>query len=109
MNPKSKETDMEDFKFEKAIEKLEKIVEFLEAGDVELDEALKKYEEGVRLSRFCTQKLSQAEKKIEILTRSLNGTLSVEPFDGEEAEEKPKKSKKEPSNAGDSQDEGLLF
>ncbi|MCM8775874.1 MAG: exodeoxyribonuclease VII small subunit, partial [Candidatus Omnitrophica bacterium] len=77
----------EDIKFEKAIERLEKIVEELESGNVSLEDALKKYEEGVKLSRTCQQKLSQAEKKIEILTRSLNGTLKKEPFEFEEGDD----------------------
>ncbi len=77
---------MEDIKFEKVVERLEKIVEFLESGEIPLDEALKKYEEGVKLSRLCSQKLSQAEKKIEILTRTLNGSLKAEPFEKESSE-----------------------
>ncbi len=107
---------MEEFKFEKAVEKLEKIVEFLESGDVPLDEALKKYEEGVKLSRLCSQKLAQAEKKIEILTRSLNGALTAEPFDPDDVEKKEKKVSSEPPrpkkssrSAEDSDEEGLLF
>ena len=62
----------EEIKFEKALERLEKIVEELESGDLALEEALKRYEEGVKLSRACTKKLTEAEKKIETLTRTLN-------------------------------------
>lgn len=86
----------EEIKFEKAMERLEKIVEDLESGNIALEDALKKYEEGVKLSRICQQRLSQAEKKIEVLTKSLDGKLSKEPFDleeAEEAEEKPAKSR----------------
>lgn len=89
---------MEDFKFEKAVEKLEKIVEALEGGEIPLDEALKKYEEGVKLARLCNQKLAQAEKKIEVLTRHLSGNLVAEPFNPEDEEKtirKKPKSKKE--------------
>ena len=64
----------EEIKFEKALDQLEKIVTDLESGDLALDEALKRYEEGVKLSRACTKKLSEAEKKIETLTRALNDT-----------------------------------
>ncbi len=85
----------EEIKFEKAMEKLEKIVEDLETGNIALDEALKKYEEGVKLSRICRERLSQAEKKIEVLTRAMDGTLKKEPFDPETAEESPRKSAKE--------------
>ena len=74
----------EEIKFEKAMERLEKIVEDLEAGNISLEDALKKYEEGVKLSRACQEKLTQAEKKIEILTRALDGSLKKEPFEGED-------------------------
>lgn len=73
----------EELKFEKALERLEKIVEELEAGNIPLEEALKKYEEGVRLSRACSEKLTQAEKKIQVLTRALDGGLRREDFESE--------------------------
>ena len=76
----------EELKFEKALERLEKIVEELETGNMPLDEALKKYEEGVRLSRACSEKLTQAEKKIQILAKTLDGSLKREPFELEEKE-----------------------
>ena len=71
----------EEIKFEKALERLEKIVEDLESGNISLDDALKRYEEGVKLSRACQKKLNEAEKKIEVLTRSLDGSLKKEPFE----------------------------
>ena len=99
MNEENKE-----IKFEKAIEKLEQIVEDLEAGNIPLEDALKKYEEGVRLSRLCQQRLTQAEKKIEVLTRSLDGQLKKEPFEFEEeggaaSETKPAKNVKSKSKS----------
>lgn len=81
----TKET-AEEIKFEKALERLEKIVEELEAGDIPLEDALKKYEEGVRLSRTCSEKLAQAEKKIQILTKTLDGSLKREAFELEDKE-----------------------
>lgn len=111
---------MEEFKFEKAVEKLEKIVEALEGGEIPLDEALKKYEDGVKLARLCNQKLAQAEKKIEVLTRQMNGKLAAEPFNPDEEEKgirKKSKAKKD-SQGGDPEiqatdsdedTEGLLF
>lgn len=84
----------EEIKFEKALERLEKIVEDLEAGNIPLEDALKKYEEGVKLSALCQKRLSQAEKKIEVLTRSLDGSLHKEPFDPEENEEAPPRKTK---------------
>jgi exodeoxyribonuclease VII small subunit len=60
---------MKEVPFEKALEKLEKIVEDLEAGDLPLDASLKKYEEGIKLARTCQQKLEKAKKKIEVLIK----------------------------------------
>lgn len=98
--------------FEKAIEKLEKIVADLESGEVSLEEALKKYEEGVRLSQVCQERLSQAEKKIEILTRGLDGSLVKKDFEGEEdlpAEESGKKGPvRRARPASQAEEEGLL-
>jgi exodeoxyribonuclease VII small subunit len=68
-------------KFEDALSKLEKIVSKLEEGDIPLEESLKLFEEGIRLSRFCNQKLDEAEKKVEILLKGKDGTLKGHPFD----------------------------
>ena len=67
--------------FEKSIEKLEKIVEEMEQGEVNLDNMLKKFEEGMKLAKFCTKKLDEAEKKIEILIKKQDGTIETAPFD----------------------------
>ncbi|MGB5988083.1 MAG: exodeoxyribonuclease VII small subunit [Desulfobacterales bacterium] len=53
--------------FEDALEKLEEIVEQLESGELSLEEALKKFEEGIKLSRFCQRKLNDTEQKITTL------------------------------------------
>lgn len=66
--------------FEEAMKKLESIVDFLEGEDISLDEALKRYEEGIKLVRFCTKKLEEAEKKIEVLTRDAEGKVAKKPF-----------------------------
>jgi exodeoxyribonuclease VII small subunit len=66
--------------FEKAINLLEHIVQELENGDLPLEEALKKFEEGVKLSKFCSRKLDETEKKIIILMENNSGTLSEKPF-----------------------------
>ncbi|MGA2318460.1 MAG: exodeoxyribonuclease VII small subunit [Thermodesulfobacteriota bacterium] len=68
-------------KFEDALNKLEKIVSKLEEGDIPLEESLKLFEEGIRLSRFCNQKLDEAEKKVEILLKGKDGMLKTHPFD----------------------------
>jgi exodeoxyribonuclease VII small subunit len=72
---------MAELKFEGSFKKLEKIVEQLESGDLELDQALKLYEEGIKLSRFCTKKLQEAEKKVQQLTRGKDGMLTTEDMD----------------------------
>lgn len=68
-------------KYEKAAEKLEEIVRKLEGGDLELEESLKAFEEGVKLARVCEKHLAEAKGKIEQLLRKENGTVSEEPFD----------------------------
>ncbi len=68
-------------KFEDAVTKLEKIVSKLEEGDLPLEESLKLFEEGIRLSRFCNQKLEEAEKKVEILLKGKDGILKAHPFE----------------------------
>jgi len=68
-------------KFEDSLNKLEKIVSRLEEGNISLEESLKLFEEGIRLSRFCNQKLDEAEKRVEILLKGKNGVLKPKPFD----------------------------
>lgn len=53
--------------FEQAYQKLEKIAEQLNSNDISLDESIKLYEEGIKLSNFCTQALKNAKQKIETL------------------------------------------
>ena len=59
---------------------MEKIVGDLEEGDLSLEEALKLFEEGVQVSRYCARVLKEAERKVEILTRNEEGDLESEPF-----------------------------
>lgn len=76
-----------EMKFEDALKKLEKIVEDLENGNISLDEALEKYEEGIRLSKVCAKKLEVAKKKVEILLKAEDGSLELKPFDEKSVEE----------------------
>lgn len=87
---------MAEIKFEDGLKRLEKIVEELEEGDISLDEALGKYEEGIRLSKLCAKKLELAKKKIEILMKSEDGSVHPVPFNEEElsAKEKPRQETK---------------
>ena len=71
--------------FEQALKRLEEIVQKLEGGDLSLDESLSLFEEGISLSRFCTKKLAQAEKKVEKLLK-LGEEFKLEPLDLEEEE-----------------------
>ena len=85
---------MAEIKFEDALKKLEKIVEGLETGELSLDTSLEKYEEGIRLVRLCQKRLEQARKKIEILVKTKDGKITLEPFDEEYSESAPRGSKK---------------
>lgn len=67
-------------KFEESLERLEKIVDELEKGNVPLEQALKLFEEGMRLSSSCRKELEEAEGKVEILLKQ-NGKLQPEPLD----------------------------
>ena len=67
-------------KFEECLQRLEKIVDELEKGNVPLEQAIKLFEEGVRLSNSCRQELEAAEGKVEILLKQ-NGKLHAEPFE----------------------------
>lgn len=73
--------------FEAALTRLENIVQTLEAGNLPLEEAMKLFEEGMKLARFCTQKLEEAERKVEILVKGAKGDLVAEPFQPEDAAE----------------------
>ena len=70
--------------FEKSFQQLEKIVQRLESEELPLDESLQLFEEGIRLSRFCNQKLEEVEKKIELILADAKGQPRVEPFEPEE-------------------------
>ena len=71
-------------KFEECLQRLEKIVDELEKGNVPLEQALKLFEEGMQLSSSCRKELEEAEGKVEILLRQ-NGKLQPEVFDASAA------------------------
>jgi len=64
--------------FEAALKRLEEIVSEMERGDLSLDATLKKFNEGMGLSQFCSRKLDEAEKKIEILVKKEGGSKTRE-------------------------------
>lgn len=74
---------MAEGRFEEALNRLEQIAGDLETGQVDLDEAIKKYEEGMKLASFCEKKLNEIKKKVEMLVRDGSGELSAKDFDGE--------------------------
>lgn len=66
--------------FEEAMERLEEIVGQLEKGETSLEDSLSLFEEGVRLSRFCREKLDEAEKKVEMLLKDEGGVFHSAPY-----------------------------
>ena len=71
-----------DITFEEALLQLEGIVSSLEAGQLSLDVSLKKFEEGIRLSRLCNEMLQSAQQKVEKLAEK-DGTMVKEPMQDE--------------------------
>jgi exodeoxyribonuclease VII small subunit len=92
-----KKTDVDPKDFEEALLRLEGIVKELERGELSLESSLGRYEQGIRLARFCSSKLEEAEKRIELLQvteagevrRDATGALRTTPldFDEESSEE----------------------
>jgi exodeoxyribonuclease VII small subunit len=66
--------------FEKAMEQLEEIVQELESVDLPLEKAIKRFEEGVQLAKFCSGKLDETEKRINILLKDQNNQVVEQPF-----------------------------
>ena len=66
-----------DKKFEVALEELEGVVEQLESGDLSLEDSLAAFEKGVGLVKYCNQKLTDVEKRIELLVRDKEGKLQL--------------------------------
>jgi exodeoxyribonuclease VII small subunit len=64
--------------FEKAMERLEEIVQALDRGDQPLEESLALYEEGVKLSGLCAKQLTEAQGKLEKLSKGIGGCVEVE-------------------------------
>jgi exodeoxyribonuclease VII small subunit len=81
--------DQQNKKFEAALEELEQVVEQLESGDLSLEDSLAAFEKGVGLVKLCNQKLTEVEKKVELLVKDKEGKLQLKPFESgaEEDEE----------------------
>lgn len=88
--------------FEKSLAALERVVRELERGDLPLEKSLALFEQGVRLSRECQERLNEAERRIEVLLRDGEGRTSVGAFESDEL--MPVAGKDEP----DDEDEGIF-
>jgi len=74
--------------FEDALQELEDVANKLESGELGLDDSIKEFEKGIKLARYCQQKLEEAERKIEILQKGADGEVkpgrvAVKPDTGE--------------------------
>ena len=67
-------------KFEELVKKLEKITQDLESDTCSLDTAIKKYQEGIEISKKCFAELERAEKKVQMCVRQKNGAVKLKPF-----------------------------
>ena len=66
--------------FEQSMKALERIVQELEDGDLPLEKAIKKFEEGIKLSKLCSEKLDETEKKISVLLKNSEGQMNEKLF-----------------------------
>ncbi len=69
-------------KFEEVVAELERMVEQLESGELSLEDSLAAFENGVRLVKLCNQKLTEVERKIELLVKDKDGKLQLKPLEG---------------------------
>ncbi|SRR5712692_8771934 len=74
--------DQDKKKFEQALEDLEKVVERLESGELSLEDSLAAFEQGVKMVRYCNQKLNEVERKIELLVKDKEGKLQLKALRG---------------------------
>ncbi|MEW6388601.1 MAG: exodeoxyribonuclease VII small subunit [Thermodesulfobacteriota bacterium] len=82
----AKKSQAKEEKFEAALKRLDEVLEALEHGNLNLEEAMRAFEEGVRLVRFCHQKLDEVERRVELLLKDDAGRFFTKPFPEEEGE-----------------------
>lgn len=104
---KAKKND--EIKFEAALEKLELIADELSRGDLDLDKALAKYEEGAKLLKLCHEALATAEEKIKLVIKKNDGTYRLEDFDKSKDKEDTTGMVDEDENIESSTDEKFLI
>uniref|UniRef100_A0A7C3YXS7 Exodeoxyribonuclease 7 small subunit n=1 Tax=Desulfobacca acetoxidans TaxID=60893 RepID=A0A7C3YXS7_9BACT len=73
--------------FEEALKRLEEVLDSLEHGDLNLEESVRAFEEGVGLVRFCHGKLDEVERRVEMLLKDEGGRFFTKPFPEEEGEQ----------------------
>ena len=73
--------DEKEIKFEEALTRLEAVVNRLESGELPLEESLRLFEEGVHLTKVCTHRLEEAERRITILLKNERGEIAEAPFE----------------------------
>ncbi len=83
-------SDIKEIEFEVALKKLEAIVQNLENGDLSLEQSLKQYEEGVKMADLCSKRLSEAQKRVEVLMKTSGGKFKTEAFEDEGKAKKKK-------------------
>ena len=71
------QTNSSEKKFETALEELESVVEQLETGELSLEESLQAFETGIGLVKYCSHKLDEVEKKVEVLVKDKEGKLQL--------------------------------
>ena len=85
--PKREQAKKAEPNFEAQLASLERIVRELERGELPLEQSLELFEQGVRLSRECQERLNEAERRIEVLLRGGDGSTIAVPFESEELTE----------------------
>lgn len=83
-------------KFEESMGRLEEIVNQMESGEQSLEDTLRLFKEGMRLSEYCSSVLQEAQRKVEMLVRKEDGTVDKVPFTEEAEDNKPLMDEKEP-------------
>lgn len=91
--------------FESSLEELEKIVRNLEDGDLSLEDSLKLFEAGVKLSRECQERLNQAERRIEVLLDGEDGKPTLESLEPDDLRDRDAGVKKRVTFEDDEDDE----
>ncbi len=94
--------------FEASLSDLEKIVRNLEQGDLSLEESLKLFEDGVKLSRECQERLNQAERRIEVLLQDSDGNLGLQAIEPDDLRQERSPKIKKRVTFDDDEDESIF-